>query len=67
MVTQIMWRTCERKQDFYEKEIKLATALDLNKCLKHIKFPISLHAFAPFSELPSNISFMLTTFIAFIA
>ena len=35
---------------------KFAIALDVNKCIKQIKFPISAHACTPISELPPHIS-----------
>ena len=38
------------------KNVQFATALDLNRCLKQTKFPISLHTYASISEKPSNIS-----------
>ena len=48
-----------RKQDFSEKKtFRIAAALDLNKCLKQVKLLISLHMFAPLSELTSNINTM---------
>ena len=38
-----------RKTDVFSKiNGRFATFVDLNKCLKHIKLPISLHMFAPF-------------------
>ena len=37
-----------------EKDLKLATAVDINECLKPIKLPMSLHTCAPLSKLPSN-------------
>ena len=33
-----------------------AAAIDVNKCLKQIELPISLHMCASIYELPSNIS-----------
>ena len=47
-----------RKQDFYEINLRFATALDLNKYLKQLKLPISLHTYSPISELPPNIIIM---------
>ena len=37
--------------------------VDLNKCLKQVKLPISLYMRASISELPSNISTMLHSVI----
>ena len=31
------------------------TTLDLNKCPEQIRYPRSLHLFAPIPELPSNV------------
>ena len=45
-----MLRTCEGKYNF-----ELATAFHLTKSFIQIELPISLHTFAPFSELPSDI------------
>ena len=54
----------EWKKKFYsEMIIKLAPALYLNKCLKHVKLPILLYTCAPFSELPSNISTMVVAIL----
>ena len=40
---------------FYtEIDLIFATELDINKCLKNIKSPISRHRCAPISDLPSN-------------
>ena len=39
-----------RKYDLFEMNFKFATALN--------RLPISLHTFAPISELPFNISYM---------
>ena len=47
-----MLRRYERKQVFPEISFKCVTTLDLNKCLKQIKYPRSLHTGAPISELP---------------
>ena len=54
MVTKKTLRTREGEQAF--KKNKFGTAVDLNKCLKQIKLPSSLHTWAPISDLPSNIS-----------
>ena len=37
-----------------------AIAVDLNKCLKQVKLPISLYTCTHISELPSNLSTMVT-------
>ena len=58
MVTQNTLRTRKGKYDFLENNFIFATAVDLSKCLKIIKFSISLYTCAPNSELPSNISKM---------
>ena len=34
---------------------KIVSAVDLNKCLKRLKIPISPHTCAPISELPFDI------------
>ena len=39
-----------------ENNFKFITAVDLNKCLKQIDLPISLHTCEPISELLSNVS-----------
>ena len=51
MVAHNTLRTCGRNQAF-------EAVVDVNNCLNHIKFPISLHACAPYFELPSYISNM---------
>ena len=40
-----------RSTGLYKTNFQFATALDLKKCLKQIKIPISLHTCAPMSEL----------------
>ena len=40
---------------------KIWTAVDLNKCLYHVKLAISIYTCAPISEIPSNISTMSLT------
>ena len=53
MVTQKKLRTLKRKQVYnFFNNFKLPTVVDFKKCLKQIKFPISIHKFAPISELP---------------
>ena len=42
---------------------KNTTALDLNKYLKHIKCPISLHTCAPIAEIPSYTSTKMPTVV----
>ena len=51
-----MLRTQDGIHDNSEINFRFATNLDLSKCLKQIKLPISLHARTPISELPSDIS-----------
>ena len=48
--------TCEGKQDFSEIKFRFATDIDLIKCLKQIKLPISFHTCAPIFELLSNMA-----------
>ena len=43
---------------FGEKRESIVTTLDLNECLKRIRYPRALHLHAPISELLSNISAM---------
>ena len=57
MVTQNVYRTHEGKHVFF----RFLNALDLNKCLKQIKEPRSLHTYAPNAELPTNINTMAST------
>ena len=52
MVIQNVVRPCKEKQDLSEINLKSATALDLNKCLKQVELPISIHRCTPISELP---------------
>ena len=54
MVSQNM----SRNRSFFENNLKNATTVNLNKCLKQINLPISLYMYAPISDLPSNISTM---------
>ena len=54
MVSQNM----SRNRSFFENNLKIATTVNLNKCLKQINLPISLYMYAPISDLPSNISTM---------
>ena len=55
MVPLNAFQTREEKVLLKENNIKFATAVDQNKCLEKIKFPISLHTCAPiFFELPSK-------------
>ena len=58
MVTYDTLRTCEGKHVFFKIDLKFETAVDLNKCLKQIKLPISTYSCAPISELPSDKSTM---------
>ena len=59
MVPLNAFQTREEKVLLKENNIKFATAVDQNKCLEKIKFPISLHTCAPiFFELPSKIHTM---------
>ena len=53
MVTQNTLRTYQEKLFFFTN-FRFATAGDLNKCLEHIKLPISLRK--PIYDLPSSIS-----------
>ena len=55
MVSQNTLRTCGR---LFRNKFRLLTAVDLNECLKQIKLQISHHAYAPISELLSNMSTM---------
>ena len=56
MVTQGKLRTCEVKQlSLLKINFKIATAVDLNECLKQAKLPIFLHTIP---ELPSDKSTM---------
>ena len=52
MVARNTLGTSDGKEVFPQMNVKSATAIDL------IKLPISLHACAPISELPYNISTM---------
>ena len=45
----------------HDRKLVIATAVHLNKCLKHIKLPITLYMITSISELPSNISTMVET------
>ena len=56
LVTRSMLRMCEGKEIFVENSFKFPTVLDLNKCLKHIKLPISLQC--AYYKLPPIISSM---------
>ena len=59
MVTQNTLRTSEGNPDFPEIDFIIATALDLNKCFKQIKLPVSNPTSAPIFELPPYISTMI--------
>ena len=59
MVTQDMLRTYKGKNIFFAEKNRFVTALEINKCLKQIKYQRSLHTCTPLSELPSNISTMI--------
>ena len=52
VVHNIMFRTCE--QTF--SKIKFASAVNVNKSFEQIKLLHQLHPWAPYSELPSNMS-----------
>ena len=54
MVTLTILRT----YSIFWNLFKFATYVDLNKCLKQIKLPISLRTCAPITELPSGKSTM---------
>ena len=57
MVTQNTLRTRGGKQIFlYENTRKFVNVVDLHKCLKQIKLPVSLNTCAPCSVPPSYIS-----------
>ena len=47
-------RTCEGKLDFSKLNFRLATTLDLIKCLEQIESPIKLHACAQFLSLEKS-------------
>ena len=51
MVALNMLRTFGVKHDFSAIYSKFKTAVDLNKCLNHIKLPISLHTYMPISSV----------------
>ena len=53
-----MLRTYEGKQAFKKIDFQFDTAVDLNKCPKHIKLPIKLYTDMS-KHLPSNISTMV--------
>ena len=46
------------KQVFFSLNFKFDAASEVNKCLKQIKLPKSLHICALRSEIPSNINSM---------
>ena len=48
-----------RVKENRKKKIKKSTALDLNKCLKQIKFVYTLQTCAPCFELPSDVRTMI--------
>ena len=49
------------EQFFSEKKRRFVTAFDLFKCPKQIRYPRSLHTFAPISESPSIVSTKVLT------
>ena len=59
MVTQTR---CARVKEVPFFDVKFVTAVDLNKCLKQIKLPISIHTCANISKLPSDKNIMLQIF-----
>ena len=60
--TYIRWslRICLWRKTFSDSFLHMVTAMDLNKCLKQIKLPKSLHTCASLSELPSTIITMVS-------
>ena len=55
----IRWlRTCCERTGLSDEKIRHVAALDLIKCLQHMKWQRFLLTCAPISELPSNISTM---------
>ena len=58
MVTQITFRMCKGKHFLNILDLRLR--VHLNKRLKQNIVPILVHTCAPISELPSNISTMVT-------
>ena len=58
MVAQNMLRKCEEKKVFGDINVKFATNIYINNCLKQIKLPNWIHTWTPISELPSYITIM---------
>ena len=54
-------RPCKGKFDLIKSKLRLAIAIDLNKCRTQIKLSISLYECAHISQLPSNVCTMCKT------
>ena len=52
MLIQNTLRTCKKSRYLYENYFSFSTAADVNKCLKQIELPISLHPCTSISVLP---------------
>ena len=59
MVIILEGNVAQEMHFFSEDFLKLATVVDVNKCLAQIELPLSLFTCAPISELPFNKNTMI--------